>query len=269
MHPIRQVIQAEMLKQHRNWFHSGLIYFSLLIWPILTFFVAYFNYKPFDLQSSSIALFETEESVLLFLITGYIGWICFWSLMQSAWQMGFERQNGTLETVFLSPANRPALMYGRALGALFENIWMFLVFSVAVTFWIKGIPLSGVIFLPISLMVIFISAVVWGGFLNVMFLFSRDAGFLYDICDEPMTLFSGVTIPPTVFPLWAKVISVIFPLTHALFVSRNLLIPKTTTVFYAGVIELMSSLGLLIILTLVLLKYAERHARRSGNLTFF
>lgn len=268
MKKISMIIIAEIIKQHRNWFHSKFIYFSLLVWPTISFYVAYYNYKPFILVNSVNNLFSDANSLMMFLITGYIGWICFWSLMQSAMQMGFERVNGTLETIFLSPANRIALMYGRALGALFENIWTFLVFSLFILFWIEGIHLENWYYLPLSFLIVFTSAVIWGAFLNVIFLFTRDAGIVYDICDEPMHLFSGVAVPPMVFPVWAKIISVAFPLTHCLYVSRSLTMSESI-----GSVQDLGSLIIVnvvfIVLTVLLLRRAENHYRRTGNLTFY
>jgi len=51
--------------------------------------------------------------------------------------MEIERTNGTLEIIFISPSSKLAMMYGRAIGSLFENIWMFFVFSIF-TYFVFG-----------------------------------------------------------------------------------------------------------------------------------
>jgi ABC-2 type transport system permease protein len=263
-----QIIKAEVIKQHRNWFHSHVIYFSLLIWPIITLMNAYYSYKPFDLSQKVLRGFNSEQSIILFLITGFLGYVCFWSLVQSAWQMGSERQNGTLEIIFLTSASRITIMYGRALGALFENIWMFFIFCVFNMIYIKEISLTNLIYLPLSFIILMISAVVWGGLMNVIFLFSRDASILFNIFDEPMVLFSGVRIPTTVFPLWAKAIAVLFPLTHSLSIIRSLLM-KGYIESFVSIYKWLCSLFIMVVFTIWMLKKAEKHARQTGNLTFY
>jgi ABC-2 type transport system permease protein len=269
MNNIWQIISAEVVKQHRNSFHSRMVYFSLLIWPIITFFDANYSYKPFNLTSANWANFHSEQSILSFLIVGLFGSITFRSLVQSAWQMGFERQNGTLEILFLTPANRLALIYGRALGALFENVWMFLIFSVLVVLFVGGISVSDLVYLPFCFLVVLVAALVWGGLLNVVFLFSRDASVLFTILDEPMVLFSGVRIPTFLFPLWAKVISVVFPLTYILVIMRRLLLDENLGSLVWNIVGLVISNVTLIGLTVWLLKKAEGNARRNGELSFY
>lgn len=212
---------------------------------------------------------DVEQSLIAFLITGFMGYNFFWSMVQSASQMGLERISGTLETIFLSPVNRLALVYGRALGALFENIWLFSVFSVFVLFSSGNITIRNILCLPVMFVVLVLSAMVWGGFMNVIFLFSRDASYLFNILDEPMVLFAGVRIPISAFPLWAKVISTIFPLTHSLILVRNLFKYNSLSGSIMDIIYLLITLLIMILLTIFLLKKAEKHARTSGDFTFY
>ncbi|MBA1334421.1 MAG: Efflux ABC transporter, permease protein [Firmicutes bacterium] len=262
-------MRAEVIKQHRNSFHSYGVYFTLLIWPIVVFFNAYYSYKPFNLSQGPWNTFASQEDIIMFLITGFLGYISFKSLLQSAFYMGHERINGTLETIFLTPANRIAIIYGRAFGALIENIWMFSVFCVFVTVWIRRIPVESLIYIPISFIVLIVSAAVWGGLMNVIFLFSRDASFLMAVFDEPMILFSGVRMPTFVFPIWAKIISALFPLTYALMIVRPLLIEGSLSASLQGIYKLLISLLLIVSLTLWLLKKAEKNARKNGNFVFY
>lgn len=264
-----RVLTAEVIKQHRNTFYSRFIYFSLLIWPIITFINTYFMYKPFNLNLSAWNELNSPNSILLFLMTGYMGYICFWSLVESALKMGQERINGTLETIFLSPANRLAIIYGRSLGALLESVWMFLIFIVVMIMVVPELPLKNLVYAPLALLVLLVTATVWGGLMNVIFLFSRDANIVFTIFDEPMTLFSGVRIPPSVFPLWAKMLSVIFPLSHSLAIVRSLLIAGDRASITSPLIGMFFSVTVLILMTVWLLKKAEKNARIKGSFTFY
>ncbi|MBZ9618262.1 ABC transporter permease [Clostridium estertheticum] len=270
MRNVLRVIGAEIRKQYQYNFNSYSVYFSLLLWPILIFFNTYYTYKSFDLTKSIMfsGSINSNQSLIIFLITGFIGYNFFYSMVQSAWQMGSERQDGTLETVFLSPANRLAIAYGRSLGSLFQNVWMFSVFSFIVLIGSKNFNINNIIYIPIAFLILTLSATVWGGLMNVIFLFSRDAGILNNILDDPMEFFSGVSVPPSTFPLWAKAISTIFPLTYSLSLVRSILISSNAPSI-DNVIKLSVSLILIFILTMLILKLAEKNARKSGNLTFY
>lgn len=262
------VLFAEIKKQHRNWFHSKFTYFSLLIWPILIFLNAYYTYKPFRFELvSSINVFSSKERLIVFLITGFMGYNCFWTMVQSAWQMGFERQNGTLEIVFMTPSNKLVLMYGRALGAIVENIWMFSVFSAVVLLTSKLFLWDFIWKFPIIFIVLIVTSTIWGGLMNIIFLFSRDSTFLFSLLDEPMSLFSGVRIPINIFPIWVRIISSIFPLTHSLYMIRSILFCGNFDVEsfkMAGMIN-----GAIIIISVYLLNRAEIFSRKNGEFNFY
>ena len=262
-----KLIKAEIKKQHQNWFHSIFIYFTLLLWPILIFVNAYLVYKPFYTENSYINYFGSKESLILFLITGFLGYNCFWAMVQSAWQMGFERQSGTLETIFLTPANKLTILYGRVFGAILENIWMFSLFSLLVIFVTQEISFELVLLLVFLFVVLILSASVWGAFMNVLFLFSRDATFLFSLLDEPMVFFSGVRIPVSFLPIWCKAISVIFPLTHTLVIIRDSFIDKRVAI--ESIKNLSISLIGIAFLTWILLRIAEKNVRKTGSLSFY
>ncbi len=252
-------------------FHSRLVYFSLLIWPVIGFITSYYSFKPFSLNDNSpITRFVPPDHLVLFLLTGYLAYLFFWSLVQSAWQMGYERQSGTLEMIFLTPVHRLALIYGRSFSSLLESVWLFFTFVIMILFIVEGIQVDGWWSFPFAFFILFISAVIWGGFLNAIFLFSRDAGFFYTILDEPMLIFSGVRIPPLAFPIWAKGLALFFPLTYTLHIIRMLVMEAATF------IEILPSFTVLLVVLLVLInisafviKKAENHMKQTGSMVLF
>jgi len=266
---IIQIIKAEILKQHHNKFNTRIAYFSLLIWPAILFFSNYYSYMPFELSQNAYSALNSKQAIIMFLATGFLGYICFWGLVQSAWEMSDERQNGTLETIFLSPVNRIALIYGRALGALFESMWMFFLFSTLIFVCIRGISMTNLVYFPVAFFILIVSATAWGGLMNVIFLFSRDSSILFNIFDEPMSLFSGVRIPTSTFPIWAKIISVFFPLTHSLVIIRSLLMEGRFSYKFKDYSNLVVTITLIVIVTISLLKLAEKHARNTSEFTFY
>ena len=249
------VMKAEIKKQQQNDYHSYFVYFSLLVWPILGFWEIYYTYRPFEAQG---------RELLAFLGTGFMAYTCFWSMVQNAWSMSNqERKNGTLEIAFLTPANRLAMVYGKALGALLQEVWMFCCFCIFVLFYTKTLRWDNLALLPLFLMLLLAASTVWGGMLNAVFLFSRDASILMDLFDAPMTLFAGTRIPVSCFPQWAKVISLFFPLTYCLNMIRFILgLQKQDNDVFVSLAGLIICLAVMLFITKYLLDKVEKHNRK-------
>ncbi|OPJ63096.1 ABC transporter permease [Clostridium oryzae] len=269
MKEFSKAVKAEMIKQHKVYFHSKMIYVSLFVWPMLLFITSYYSYKPFNI-GKSVVPYLNEHNLLIFILLGYMSMSFFRMLVQSAWNFSFERLNGTLEFIYLSPVNRFAVILGNALSSLFEGVWVMVVFSVFIFimrrqyFNING---SAAI---ISFLLMMVMAVMWGIFLNSIFLFSRDSGFLFTILEEPMEIFSGVKVPTTIFPLWAKAISYIFPLTYALDAMRRVFLNGEGLYEIRGFIAVsIFIVVLLIVVVNICLKQGEKHAKKTGNMTLF
>ncbi|HEX2982661.1 MAG TPA: ABC transporter permease [Ignavibacteriales bacterium] len=263
------VCWGEVKKQRANYFNKLSNYISLLIWPVIVFLTTYFTYRSFDISVLNNYGIDTQSSLMAFLVTGALGYNCFWCMVQSALFMLNERQNGTLEIVFLSPANRLAVMYGRALGGIFQSIWMFLLFALMIIFITNGITVEMLFRIPLALIVLIVSSTIWGGFINSVFIISRDITFWFTLSDEPMYLLSGAKVPVEAFPLWSQVLAAIFPLTYCLYIIRALFTGKDDLINPVIIVGLVTSLALLILITYVILYFAEKRNRRTGNLQLY
>ena len=264
-----KVMIAEMKKQHKNYFHSKTIYISLFLWPLLSFITACYNFRSFDLSKSKVA-YITADNVVIYLLLGYMCMSFFRSLVQSAWRFSIERFHGTLELIFLSPGNRAAVLLGNAISSVFESVVVMVIFSVcmlsmkAEVIQMRLLPCIIVFFLVTSM------AVVWGMFLNSLFLFSRDSGFLFTVLEEPMEIFSGVKVPTVLFPIWAKAISIIFPLTYAVeAVRRVFLLGSSLYEIRSFLLIGILIIGILLAGIKVILRIVEQHIRITGNATLF
>ncbi|WP_019241058.1 MULTISPECIES: ABC transporter permease [Bacillus] len=266
-----RVFIAEMAKSHQHHFHNKMIYFSMLIWPAILFLTAYYSFKPFDLSSTSpISKYVNVDQIVLFLLMGYLAYTFFWSLVQSAWQMAYERQAGTLEMIFLTPVHKFTMMLSRAAGNLLEAVWLFSVFTLLVIILSGQAGLLHWQYVPIAIFVLSFSAVVWGCFLNIVFLFSRDASILFTILEEPMQFFAGVRLPILALPLWGKALAMIFPLTYVLNIIRGLVLDgKSIFQLINQFVLLAAILASLLLVSYVLLKKAEQHAKKTGNMVLF
>lgn len=269
MKKIILVIKAEVVKQQRHDYHSAYVYLSLLIWPVLGFFEVYYTYKPFEF--SGYMGISGHRELLAFLGTGFMAYTCFWSMVQNAWSMAHqERTGGTLEITFLSPANRMAMLYGKALGALMQETWMFSCFCIIILFYTNTIQIYNIFLLPLVFVLLMISSTIWGGMLNAIFMFSRDASIIMNVFDTPMVLFSGTRIPRECFPQWAHILSLFFPLTYCINIIRFVLKIKVGEQNWRiDLIELIICLIVMFMITFFLIRKVEKHNRKTGELQFY
>jgi ABC-2 type transport system permease protein len=115
-----------------------------------------------------------------------------------------------------------------------------------------------------------ILSMLWGMFLNSLFLYSRDSSFLFTILEEPMEIFAGIKIPTQVFPFWARIISIIFPLTYSAEVLRRALLGGENICQLKGyfLIGLLWAF-LMLIVTIACLYTGEQYSRKTGNMSLF
>ncbi|ULO09946.1 ABC transporter permease [Paenibacillus sp. 19GGS1-52] len=263
-------IRAEVSKQHQNRTKGRAVFFSLLLWPALTFLTSYYTMLPYRIgEGSVLSRVIPDGRVPLFLLSGYLVFQLFWTVVQAAWLFELERKGGTLEMVFLSPASKMAFLYGRSLYSLFHGIWMFAVFSGLTFIFVADISTINWLALLPALLLIMVSAIIWGAALCAISLFSRDSGLLYYIFQAPMELFGGVRIPPAVFPAWATGLSLLFPLTYSLILVRGALNNQIGSPWWWSLSVLIVGNTALIVATRYILTRAEQHARVKGNWTLF
>ena len=267
--PFVKALTAEMKKQHKNYFHSRMIYVSLFVWPFLSFVTTYYSFKVFNIEKSKIS-YITSENMIVYLLLGYMCMSFFRSLVQSAWNFSFERISGTLELIYLSPVNRAAVLLGNAISSLFESVFVMLIFSVLLLIINGEVLLIKILPCITVFLIVTAMAVAWGMFLNSLFLFSRDSDFLFTVLEEPMEIFSGVKVPTILFPVWAKAISVFFPLTYAIEAVRRVVLTGSTLYEIRGfVVTGVVIIAILLVLISTMIKIVERHMRITGNITLF
>jgi ABC-2 type transport system permease protein len=268
-----KIVRAEMLKQHRILFGSKMMYFSMLVWPALELASAYFTFRPFlhapDLARNwSVA--ADPSSVALFFITGLLGYTFFRSIVQASWQFSFERFHGTLEILFLSPANRLVLILANGAGGLVQSVWLFLTFSLGLILLVGGLHMASPAMIIVAFLGLLIPSLGWAAFLNSLCIFARDSGFVYTVIESTMSFFAGVRIPLPAFPFWVRAVGLLFPLTTSLVILRGALLSNETLQTLWPQLLFLGGFTLLMLLTaMLILKKGEEHAREHGTLTLF
>jgi ABC-2 type transport system permease protein len=251
---------------------SRVVFFSMLLWPALQLATTYFTVEPTALAPGAHrwASVGNPESLLVFLATGVVGFFSFFSLVESSWHFSYERQTGTMELLFLAPVNRLVLILANGVGALVQNIWLFLCFAAAMLAFPEGIHMAHPAMMLVAFLALVIPAVAWGTLLNSLLVFSRDSALLYTLLEDPMRFLSGSQVPLFALPTALAAIGWVFPLTTSLAVVRSALTEAT------GFQELVPRLLLLALLTAgllivakLLLVIGERRAQRTGQLRLF
>lgn len=260
-------VKGEIIKQRKNYHCSLSSILSLLVWPLINFIYIFYTYQSFDISYLSKYGLNSFNDFIIFLITGSLVYNCFWSMVQSAFYLNFERQNGTLESIFISPMNVVLYFYARALGGILSSLWMYFSFSIITMLFLKEITVRLILLSVISLGIIVFSATVWGAFINVLFITSRDSNYLFTLCDEPMRIFSGSTIPVQAFPTLVQIISFIFPATYCMNVIRT--IYGISTINYKQILFYFVSLIILIVITILVAKLAYKKNRNDGSLNLY
>ncbi|MCT4599085.1 MAG: ABC transporter permease [Vallitalea sp.] len=267
-----RLVYANVRLQHKNYFFNKTIYLSLFLWPVLGFINIYYSYKPFsnNILMKKIGLQHNEE-IYLFLLIGFVAMKFFYSLIQSAWQSSYAiRISGTLELLYMSPSNRIAMLIGNSIASLFGSIWMFVVFSVGMLILFKDFLSINILSLILSILLLCILSIIWGVFLNSLFLMSRDSGFLFTIFGDPVEMFTGAKMPFEHMPIWAKGIGYIFPITYIIIVLRKSLMYniRIEDMKYEYLICILMGIILLAI-SIVIMKIGEKRAMKNGTATLF
>ena len=265
-------IKAEAIKQHKSVYHSSLMYFSMLIWPVLHLLSSYYSYKPFEGSAASelVAKWVGEDMIFAFILFGYISFMFFKCFVQSAWRFSFERTSGTLETYLSNPASRLGIMLGNALASLFESAWMFTIFCLG----------SHIVFYQFEYFK-YIHAhhcrfrtgntfYMLGNIYELfVYVFKRHWNIFHHI-SRSNGAFGGSKIPFPAFPMWAKLIGGFFPLTWSTTIVRKIFMHGAIIADIKVELILLSLISVgLFYLTLLLLRKSEAYAKKTGNMALF
>ncbi len=268
-----RIVAAEALKQHRRVFGSKLVVFSMLLWPLLQLTEVYYTVLPVASTpgiTERWPLAADPVRLLAFLATGTLTYTFFFALVQSAWHFSFERISGTLELLFLSPANRLVVVIANSAGALVQNVWMFTCFTAAALMAFDLTEVAHPAMYVVVFAALLVPAVAWGAFLNSLLIFSRDSALLYTVLDEPLWFVSGVRLPLFALPGWIRIIGAVVPLTGSLTVVRGALLDGQGVRALAGELVALTLLSAVLLgAASVVLRIGEARAQRTGQLRLF
>jgi ABC-2 type transport system permease protein len=227
---------------------------------------------PFIFTTVSLFMFRhTGGDLLLYAVLGG-GVLGMWgnTIQSSSWSIGYDRMNGTLEAIMVTPAPLASVVLGRCLWnsfiGLLNALAVFLVanFAFGIDITVRD-PLGFAAALLLTLISLSILGMVFGAFYVV----TRASSALFQMLEFPVYVLSGAVYSLAILPGWARPFSFIIPATWG---SEALKIATFSGYNPLGV-GYWGALGLLLLstvtfllLSLRLFSYLEKRAKISGTL---
>lgn len=235
------------------------------VWPTMYFVTLLITYSVAD--RGNVNGISPEA----FLLVGTWG-MALWS--SAIWTSGYaierERREGTILSLFLSPASRGAVIFGYAAGSL-------LVFVIPTMLIVAGVALiSGAEFnisdplaVAASAFALVGSAVMLGYMLAGAFVLSRRANMIANFLQSPIFLLSGMVVPVDDLPGPLQFFAEIFPISAGMEALRASLLRGAS--FSDVAPDLVRVLILAIVLAIMgfwLIRRVEHVAKRGDQLDF-
>jgi ABC-2 type transport system permease protein len=265
-----KILMAEALKQHRVIFGSRSVLFAMVLWPLMQLATAYYTVHPLTATPGIAArwpLAAEPERLLAFLATGALGYAFFFSVLESSWWFSYERATGTLEGLFLTPANRLVLVLANGAGAMVQNTWLFTGMAGALIAATGAVNVAHPLMYAVVLLALVVPAMAFGALVNSLLIFARDASMLFNLIEEPLWLVSGVRLPLFALPSWIRAGGVLVPLTGGLVVMRGALLDGERLGDLLPELALLGGLSaVFVLLSAVVLRLGEKRAQRTGEL---
>jgi ABC-2 type transport system permease protein len=265
---ILRTVKAELLKDFRQIFFTNYMLFFNLILPFGLGLAYYFLYLPFPHEILNVQGYEL--SLVNFTLTGQIIYLLFINMILIGGYFNRERLQGTLETIFLTPCNRPALLLGGSLAGLVNYGWF--VLGVSVVFVILRIKpnIQSIPAVAISIVLAVLSTIVIGMLFQSFFVASRRGHVLANFLQEPVIFVSGIVFPLQYAPRFLQMVSSAVPLAFSVLALR-------ASVFAGATVQDLSNVflglaGLCVIYALVMLycvRLIDVRLRKEGILQLF
>jgi ABC-2 type transport system permease protein len=242
-------------------------FFSMIIWPIVSFVQVAYNIQVFPLKTIKIAGIATEKELFYFIFIGYFAYILFQNVVQSCWRLGSERNQGTLSQIFMSPVNKLMWLYSRSFSMLCSNTWFFLILFFVGNLWFIEFGVGNVVKICLSVVFLVFGTWVWGAFISTFFIILRDGTVVFILLEGPQDTFSGVQVPLSISPKVVQIIGSIFPLSYTIGLLREMLITNRI-LSYNLLWFVLINLFLILSTNLILIR-GERHMRQVGNFDLY
>jgi ABC-2 type transport system permease protein len=244
---------------------------AVIIWPLPLLALNIYQYMAFGTEADVTKTLAAYGGVGT-IVVGTIVYLLYNRLL---WGTGIsiqsERWMGTIEVLFLTPANKMVVLLASGLSSLVEASWwitsiFFLgwaIFGVQpnITSW------AAVFVCLVSTMMALVSI---GVFFAGFFVLTRAADQLASGLQAPIRFFSGVAFPVSALPQMLQYISYLIPVTYGITALRkSALLGGDLSSIWIDVSLLWLMSIIFLVLGQISLKIVQRQAKKKGTLYLF
>ncbi len=227
---------------------------------------------PFIFTTVTLFLFRhTGGDLMLYAVLGG-GVLGMWgnTIHSSSWSIGYDRMNGTLEAIMVTPAPLSSVVFGRCLWnaflGLLNALAVFLVaqFAFGIDVTVRD-PLGFLVALTATLLSLAVLGMVFGAFYVV----TRASSALFQMLEYPIYVLSGAMFPLVVLPEWSRPFSYALPATWGAEALKIAALPgyDPLGLGYMGALGLTALTTLVFLLvSLWLFSFLEGRAKVNGTL---
>lgn len=261
------------LRQQRRY---PTLFLGQLFWPVMlpaSWVLMGQAYSGNDSQAlAAFAERAGSSNVAVFVFVGYAmyNWlsVLLWGAGTALRQ---EQMRGSLEAVFVTPASRLVPLFGPGMATLLPMAVVFASNFLALRLFFGVAPPIVAVVQAAAIVVLGIPALyAIGALFAASVLRFGEVGPVVQLIRGVFVLACGITFPVAMLPLWAQVGAKLMPPTYIVDDIRRVLLRGDTIADVAGDIALVLSLAVLTaILAVVVFRYLETSARRTGMLGRF
>ncbi|TME29525.1 MAG: ABC transporter permease [Chloroflexi bacterium] len=261
------------LRQQRRY---PTLFLGLLFWPVLlpaSWVLMGHAYSGNDPQAlAAFAERAGSTNVAGFVFVGYAMYMWLSSLL---WGVGTslrqEQVRGSLEAVFLTPASRLVPLFGPGVGMLIPMSLTFVIMGIALWLFFGVVPpLAAVLQAAVVVALGMPALYAIGSLFAASVLRFGEVGPVVQLIRGMFVLACGITFPVAMLPIWAQVGAWLMPPTYIVDDIRRILLRGASLPDVAPDLAIVLSLATIIaVLAVVVFRYLETSARRSGMLGRF
>jgi ABC-2 type transport system permease protein len=181
--------------------------------------------------------------------------------------IGGDRWEGTLPYLFGTPANRMAMIVGRAFFHIFDGmLGVFLGFGWGVLLFGLDLSQTDPLALIVTILITTISTSGMGLLLGCLSLITRNTFFINNTVYFLLLLFSGANVPLESLPAVMRTISNYLPLTRGITSVRTIIDGSNLAQVLPSLVNEFALGGIYILLGYVMFRWFETQAKRRGTL---
>lgn len=241
---------------------------DLLRWPLFPLIFYAMMYLAYTVSGRDTVGGVDVSAFLLIGMFGFITWnSMIWS---SGYAVEYERSEGTIAALFLSPASRVAVIAGYGLGGF---VWMLPSFVVVALLGVATgarFRVADPLAVLAAVAALLLGSLATGFALAGLFILSRRANLLANFLQRPGELLSGALFPRESLPGPLHALSNGLPVSHALDALRaSTLGAATLREILPAVAVTFAISGAYALVGIVSLRKVEHAAKRTGDLDLY